>query len=41
MAKKSVKAKSSKVDLKARKQEKIERKLEEKKMKGRKARVMN
>lgn len=38
MAKKSVSLKPAKVDLKAKKQEKIERKLEEKKMKKRKNR---
>ncbi len=39
MSKRGVTLKPSKVDLKARKQEKIERKEEEKKMKKRKSRV--
>ncbi|WP_418499376.1 hypothetical protein [Flagellimonas sp.] len=38
MAKNIVKPKASKADLKAKKQEKIQRKLEEKKMKNRKSR---
>ena len=38
MAKRNTALKSAKVDLKAKKQEKIERKLEEKKMKKRKSR---
>lgn len=38
MAKRNIALKSPKVDLKAKKQEKIERKLEEKKMKKRKSR---
>lgn len=38
MAKKTAKPKASKVDLKAKKQEKIQRKLEEKQMKKRKSR---
>ena len=39
MAKRNVSLKTPKVDLKAKKQEKIERKLEEKKMRKRKSRV--
>lgn len=39
MAKRGAKLKPSKVDQKARRQEKVARKLEEKKIKGRKARV--
>lgn len=39
MAKRGIKLKPSKVDRKLRKQEKIARKLEEKQLKGRKARV--
>jgi len=39
MAKRNVTLKAAKVDLKEKKQEKIERKLEEKKMKKRKSRV--
>lgn len=39
MAKRGAKLKPSKVDQKAKKQEKAARKLEEKKLKGRKARV--
>lgn len=39
MAKKGAKLKPSKVDQKSKRQEKVARKLEDKKMKGRKARV--